>query len=1674
MKEFHPVTFSKRPIYLGLISFFLLLFLTQFLTYQRYLIDKDVENEDLHRVLISVKDRLQSTLSNSLSSTRTLAFIVKKYGVPQDFDSIAMDILESNNYIDALQLTREGVITHVYPMSGNESVIGFDILNDTLANKEAYRAIKRKELFFAGPLELKQGGTAVVGRLPIFINDSFWGFSAVLIKLSNLLAAAGIDTLQDERYTYQLSKRNLTTGKEEFFLTSNHSFDKGEVSSVVVPHGEWKIYVAVKDHPLTFPYRFAIVGLLLSILGGLFTWNLVRQPEKLKQLVEEKTAQLSVSRSNYQSTLERVTDGFIAYDRDWRYTYINRRASEALDINADELIGRKIWDEFPHLAHQPIYAAHIEAVSKQRYVFIESYLPEKQKWFENHLYPSSDGLSVFFRDITENKTAKDTLEASERYFRALIEKSTDAVVLLDFNGKPMYQSPSTERISGYSFPEIQALNGLDLIHPEDQGEEAAIFTRLVQSPGMIVKRYFRFKHKHGRYIWLEGTFTNLLDDKNVNAIVFNYHDITERVEAEKLAAKASSVYYVISRINRMIIHVKDETTLFTQACQIAIDSQKFKMAWVGLFDEKEKKIIPFIHAGDGPGYLSVVNNIAVEDERNASDPTCLAFRHNKSIVCNDIQHDISMRPWVREALVLGYRSSIAIPIAKMGTTVGVFTLYNSTPDYFDAQEIGLLEEVSGDISFTLENIEKEKLRAKAEKQIIKTNHEKETTLNRISDSVFSLDADWRYTFLNEAALATHPMGREAVLGKTIWEVHPDVIGTLFEEKYREAKRLNMATEVSTYYAPMDKWFNAKAYPSDDGLTVYYQDVTERKKVEEQIEAEKIFTDTILDSLPGIFYLYNKDGRFRRWNKNFEIISEFSGEEIINMHALDFFDADDKQLMQKKIETVFATGKAEAMAQFYTRSKRKMPYYFTGRRLNYKGSHYLMGIGIDITERIEAEKAEAKLQQRFKAIFDATSDAILLADDAGNYIQVNPAAAKMLGYSEDELLTKSAAQIVSSNNTIGLWSTFLDDRRQVGTIELIRKDGAAVICDYNAVSAILPGVHLSVLTDITEKVLSQERLRKSETRLKEAQEIAKVGNWETELSDMSVIWSDETFRIFEVDPNRFKPSHSDFLGFVHAEDRANVDAVFIASLSKKALSSIEHRIITATGKLKFIEERWQIFCDEAGSPLRVSGTCQDISERKFVEEEIIRTKSRLDAIVENTSDLIWSIDSEYRLLFCNTRFSVFVQALTGGQIDIDDDVRRFIPDSYVTDLISLCDRALKGEQFSAERVRNFNDRDATIEYFFNPIWNERSEVIGLSCFMRDITDRKRAENALNESRRKYQYLFQNNPAPMFIWEFATKKIIDCNDEVLQKYGYTKEEFLGLTILDIRPEEDIPKIKEATITPEVYGNVHKKIWKHKKKDGELMDVEINGHLMEYQGKKVSFVQVNDISEKVKAEAEINSYYQKLHELTAHLQYIREDERTRIAREIHDELGQQLTGLKMDASWIYKKFVAADKPILDKLLSMIALIDDTVKTVRRIASDLRPGILDDLGLIPALEWQAQEFEKRTGVKSDFSNFVADFNPERNLAINIFRIYQEALTNVTRYAQATLINTVLEENEGYFILLMSDNGCGFDLDEVRKKKSWGIVGMRERALLFKGELVIRSEKSRGTTIKLSIPMST
>jgi len=231
------------------------------------------------------------------------------------------------------------------------------------------------------------------------------------------------------------------------------------------------------------------------------------------------------------------------------------------------------------------------------------------------------------------------------------------------------------------------------------------------------------------------------------------------------------------------------------------------------------------------------------------------------------------------------------------------------------------------------------------------------------------------------------------------------------------------------------------------------------------------------------------------------------------------------------------------------------------------------------------------------------------------------------------------------------------------------------------------------------------------------------------------------------------------------------------------------------------------------------------------------------------------------------------------------------------------------------------------------------------------------------------------------------------------------------------------------------------------------------------------VRDVTERHRAELELRESRQRLRELVAQNEAIREGERKHIAREIHDELGQVLTALRMDLSLLEMRFGALDPALADKTQSMKGLIDRAIQGVRNAAGNLRPSALD-MGLIPAIEWLGTEFTSRTAIPCVVEVQQQDIELDETRSVVVFRIVQESLTNIGRYAQASRVDITLGRRADALWLRVRDDGLGFDLAAASQRRSFGLLGMRERAIALGGRVDITSTPGQGTTIEVSIPL--
>ena len=351
--------------------------------------------------------------------------------------------------------------------------------------------------------------------------------------------------------------------------------------------------------------------------------------------------------------------------------------------------------------------------------------------------------------------------------------------------------------------------------------------------------------------------------------------------------------------------------------------------------------------------------------------------------------------------------------------------------------------------------------------------------------------------------------------------------------------------------------------------------------------------------------------------------------------------------------------------------------------------------------------------------------------------------------------------------------------------------------------------------------------------------------------------------------------------------------------------------------------------------------------------------------------------------------------------------------------------------------------------------------------------REAQQGLEEARDRYADLYDFAPTG-YVTLDAKGHIRDINLTGAALLGHERAELLGKPFSLWVARESMPvflrHLRDVSATLEkVVDEID-----IRSADGDVRHISVASVVMGRSGEQAGACRTAlvDITKHQQSEEQLRQSRQLLRELSAHHDSVREDERKRIAREVHDELGQKLTALQLEASMLAVNFGKGNPVLSEKIRSLLKLIDSTMEVVRTIASDLRPAVLD-LGLVAAIEWQLQDFEQRSGIRCQLLLGDSEVVLDDKRATAIFRILQEALTNIARHANASKVTVTLKTEGGLVLLRVRDNGMGIAEQSLKQAKKFGIPGIRERVLMLGGEVSIKGKPGGGTELFTSIPVA-
>ncbi len=501
-------------------------------------------------------------------------------------------------------------------------------------------------------------------------------------------------------------------------------------------------------------------------------------------------------------------------------------------------------------------------------------------------------------------------------------------------------------------------------------------------------------------------------------------------------------------------------------------------------------------------------------------------------------------------------------------------------------------------------------------------------------------------------------------------------------------------------------------------------------------------------------------------------------------------------------------------------------------------------------------------------------------------------------------------------------------------------------------------------------------------------------------------------------------------------------------------------------------------DESGQLKGGVVVFRDITAAKRTDEALRDSETRFRAIMDNSPALIFIKDLEGRYLQANRQFETVARLSQQDLVGKTDD-----------------------QVFPADQAHAYRENDRSVLEADAPMWFEESalhddglhtsivvkfplrnaqgQCYALCGIATDITDRKRAEETRQRLAKDKLLLLESTGEGIYGID-AAGRCTFINSAAARMLGYLPEELLGKDM-----HECIHcHFPDRTLYPRERCHIHETLTSGKgckiddevywRKDGSAFQVEYSSFpVIEHEHITGAVVVFLDITERKQAEQQLTLSHDQLRNLSARLELVREEERIRIAREIHDELGQELTGMKLELSSLSDQMHAASPTQRKKLHSLSTLVDTAIQSVQRIATELRPVVLDQLGLIPAIEWQTHEFQTRTGIQCTLDIYLRTVALSHAGSNAMFRIFQEILTNVARHAEATAVTITLQEQAGSLVLEVRDNGRGVTESELSDPHSLGLVGMRERALLLGGETILTGTPQGGTTVKVRIPLA-
>lgn len=940
---------------------------------------------------------------------------------------------------------------------------------------------------------------------------------------------------------------------------------------------------------------------------------------------------------------------------------------------------------------------------------------------------------------------------SESKFRATSENSLTGIYIIE-DYLVQYINPAVCSMIGYEPDEVLGKEATIFVHPDDRQLVTEYISDRISGNITSVKYEFRGIKKDGEIIHVL-TFGGIANIEGKNVLIGNLLDVTEnKLNIEKLE-KSKRLYAVISQVNLAIVHIKEEEKLYSEICKIAVEFGKFRMAWIGLVDETTRLVKPQSVAGFEDGYLSAIRQIKAGDTPEGRGPTGRCIMEGNYAVCNDYSNDPDVAIWRDEALKRNYHSAIAIPIKQNGQTIGSFTLYATSTDYFDQEEIQLLTEVADDISFALDTMELERQHRQSTIDLANSEQKFRNIFEYMPSGYILFDliydqngnpVDHRLIEANAEFDKQTGLNRNEQIGRTSkelsWYWPEDVT-----QRYYQVAITGNPFSYERYNDSLNRYYEVRvSSPRPGQFALLFNDRTEQRKSEIALEQSEAQLKGIFNNLQDVYIQSDSAGKIAVLSPSavqfygYDSMDELIGMPAINQYAYrEDRDALIKALqLDGKVSDFVCQAKRKDGTTFWVSINIHFKYDSDGRNIG------MEGIVRDISERKQAEEEIRLSREHFQTLFnEAPLGTALIDTQTGKILEVNLKFAQITGRSKEKLLSTDWMSMTHPDDAqIGLKQL---TKLKAGKISgfkcrkrFIKPDGDIIWVSITIAVIQSSGNqtlrHLAMIEDITELKANEEKV----TILSRA----------VEQSQVTIVITDHSGDIEYVNPK-----FSEVSGYSREEVIGQNSKILMAGIIPQEYYNELWNTITSgkdwqgefvnrkkSGELYHELASISPITDESGKISHFVAIKEDITERKKATEQI----KTLSAVVEQSPLLILITDANYRITYANSQFTAFTQfplEEIKGKTPWIFNPKHWDNETYNR----MWDVLNAGKAWQIDSVNSKKDGTPFWEHVtVHPLRDENDTISNYIIIKEDITEKKQLLDDLIVAKEKAEESEQN--------------------------------------------------------------------------------------------------------------------------------------------------------------------------------------------------------------------------------------------------------------------------------------------------------------------------------------------